>query len=126
LYHGAIRAADIFSIPRAVHRGLSDAREGLLSDSQLKKGFFEMGLSCSPIKFKIKIKLLGSECQASGAYAKRAKQAKKWQRRGLLVFSELPSLPSAGSRLGCFHTALSYKLRSLIQVSKGWFDFFEK
>jgi hypothetical protein len=24
----------------------------------------------------------------------------------LLVFSELPSLPSAGSRPGCFHTSL--------------------
>jgi hypothetical protein len=26
----------------------------------------------------------------------------------LLVFSELPSLPSAGSRLGCFHTSLGH------------------
>jgi hypothetical protein len=35
--------------------------------------------------------------QASGIYAKGAKQAtKKGQRRDLLVFSELPRLPSAG------------------------------
>jgi hypothetical protein len=32
---------------------------------------------------------------------------KKRQRRGLLVFSELPSLPSAGSRSDCFHNFLS-------------------
>jgi hypothetical protein len=30
----------------------------------------------------------------------------KRQRRSLLVFSELPSLPSAGSRPSCFHTSL--------------------
>jgi hypothetical protein len=29
------------------------------------------------IKIKIKIKILGSECQTSGTYAKRAKQATK-------------------------------------------------
>jgi hypothetical protein len=28
------------------------------------------------------------------------------QRRGLLVFSELPRLPSAGIRSGCYHTSL--------------------
>jgi hypothetical protein len=45
------------------------------------------------------------------------------QRRGLLVFSELPSLPSAGSRPGCFHTSLGCEPRSLIRVSLGWFDY---
>jgi hypothetical protein len=29
------------------------------------------------ITYKIKIKILGSECQTSGTYAKRAKQATK-------------------------------------------------
>jgi hypothetical protein len=48
---------------------------------------------------------------------------KKRQRRGLLVISELPSLPSAGSRSGCFHTSLGFKQRSLIQDSLGWFDY---
>jgi hypothetical protein len=37
----------------------------------------------------IKIKVLGSECQTSGTYAKRAKQATK--NKQLLEFSELPS-----------------------------------
>jgi hypothetical protein len=56
------------------------------------------------------VKLLGSECQKSGTYAKRAKQATtKKQRRGLLVFTELPSLPSASSRSDCFHTSLGYE-----------------
>jgi hypothetical protein len=44
---------------------------------------------------------------------------KKRQRRGLLVFSELSSLPSAGSRPGCFHTSLGCEPRSLIRVSLG-------
>jgi hypothetical protein len=48
---------------------------------------------------------------------------KNRQHRGLLVFSELPSLPSAGSRPGCFHTSLGCKPRSLIRVSLGWFDY---
>jgi hypothetical protein len=48
---------------------------------------------------------------------------KKRQRRGLLVFSELPSLPSAGSRPGCFHTSLGCEPRSLIRVSLVWFDY---
>jgi hypothetical protein len=39
--------------------------------------------------------------------------------RKLLVFSELPSLPSAGSRPGCFHTSLGCEPRSLIRVSLG-------
>jgi hypothetical protein len=46
---------------------------------------------------------------------------KNRQRRGLLVFSELPSLPSAGSRPGCFHTSLGSKPRSLIRVLLGLF-----
>jgi hypothetical protein len=69
------------------------------------------------------IKILGSECQTSGTYAIKARQAAtKRQRRGLLVFSELPSLSSAGSRPGCFHTSLGCKPRSFIRVSLGWFD----
>jgi hypothetical protein len=65
-------------------------------------------------------KILGSECQTSGTCSKRAKKdTKKRQRRGLLVFSELPSLPSAGSRPGCFHTSLGCEPRSLIRVSLG-------
>jgi hypothetical protein len=40
-----------------------------------------------------------------------------------LVFSELPSLLSAGSRSSSFHTYLGCKLRSLIRVSLGWFDY---
>jgi hypothetical protein len=49
------------------------------------------------------VKLLSFECQASGMYAKRAKQAtKKRQRRGLLVFSELPSLSLARQPIGLF------------------------
>jgi hypothetical protein len=51
---------------------------------------------------------------------------KKSQRRGLLVFSELPSLPSAGSRPGYFHTSLGCKLRSLIRFFLGWFDYSKK
>jgi hypothetical protein len=75
----------------------------------------------------IKIKILDSECQTSGKYAKRAKQAtQKIQRRGLLVFSDLPSLPSAGSRSGCFRTALGCKPRSLTRVSLGWFYYSKK
>jgi hypothetical protein len=42
--------------------------------------------------------------------------------RQWLVFSELPRLPSAGSRPGCFHTSLACKPRSLIRVSLGWID----
>jgi hypothetical protein len=47
----------------------------------------------------------------------------KRQRRGLLVFSELPILPSARSRSGSFHASLGCKPRSLIQISLGWFDY---
>jgi hypothetical protein len=47
---------------------------------------------------------------------------KNRQRRDLLVLSELPILPSAGSRSGCFHTSLGCKPRSLIRVSLGWFE----
>jgi hypothetical protein len=73
---------------------------------------------------KFKFKILGSECQTSGTYAKRAKQAtKKRQRSGLLVFSKLPSFPSAGSRLGCLQSSLGCEPRSLIRVSLGWFDY---
>jgi hypothetical protein len=43
--------------------------------------------------------------------------------RQLLVFSELPSLPSAGSRPGCLHTSLGCEPRSLLRVSLGWFDY---
>jgi hypothetical protein len=39
------------------------------------------------------------------------------------VFSEVPSLPSASSRPGCFHTSLGCTRRSLIRVSLGWFDY---
>jgi hypothetical protein len=39
--------------------------------------------------------------------------------RQLLVFHELTSLPSAGSRSGCFHTSLGCEPRSLIRVSLG-------
>jgi hypothetical protein len=76
------------------------------------------------LKSLIKIKILGSEFQTNGTYPKGAKQAtKKGQRRGLLEFPELPSLPSAGSRPGCFHTSLGCKPRSLRRVSLGWFDY---
>jgi hypothetical protein len=51
---------------------------------------------------------------------------KKRQRRRLLVFSELPSLLSAVSRPGCFHTSLGFWPRSLIRVSLGWFDHSKK
>jgi hypothetical protein len=40
----------------------------------------------------------------------------KRQRLGLLVFPELPRLPSAGSRSGCSHTSLGCKPRSLTRV----------
>jgi hypothetical protein len=50
----------------------------------------------------------------------------KGKRRGLLVFSELPSLSTAGSRPGCFYTSLGCELRSLIRVSLGWFDYAKK
>jgi hypothetical protein len=41
------------------------------------------------------------------------------KKRQSLVFSELPGLPSAGSRPGCFHTSLGCEPRSLIRVSLG-------
>jgi hypothetical protein len=41
------------------------------------------------------------------------------KKRQVLVFSELPSLPSAGSRPGCFHTSLGCEPRSLIRASLG-------
>jgi hypothetical protein len=52
---------------------------------------------------------------------------KKSQRRGLLVFSELPSLPSAGSRSGCFHTSLGCKPRSRKpdEIEEGMSSFFK-
>jgi hypothetical protein len=53
----------------------------------------------------------------------QSKQQQLRQRRGLLVFSKLPSRPSAGRRSGCFHSSLACKPRSLIQVSLGWFDY---
>jgi hypothetical protein len=40
-------------------------------------------------------------------------------KRQLLVFTELPSIPSAGSRPGCFHTSLGCEPRSLMRVSLG-------
>jgi hypothetical protein len=108
--------------------------EKFLSQDLLRKYFncrtqtAERNLSSGLNKMiKIKIKILSSECQTSGKYSKRAKQAtKKRQHRGLLVFSELPSLPSAGSRPGCFHTSLGCTPRSLIRVSLGWFDYSKK
>jgi hypothetical protein len=39
--------------------------------------------------------------------------------RGLLVFSELPSHFSAGSRSGCLHSSLSREPKSLIRLSLG-------
>jgi hypothetical protein len=48
------------------------------------------------------------------------------QKRQSLVISELPSLPSAGSRPGCFHTSLGCEPRSLIRVYLGWFDYSKK
>jgi hypothetical protein len=41
---------------------------------------------------------------------------KKRQRRGLLVLSEPPRLPSAGRRPDCFHTFLGCKPRSFIRL----------
>jgi hypothetical protein len=76
---------------------------------------------------RLKTKLLGSECQTSGIYAKRAKHAVKTrQRRSLLVLSELPRLPSASSRSGCFHTSLGCKPKSLIWLSLGWCECLKK
>jgi hypothetical protein len=58
----------------------------------------------SQVKVKVKVKslrILVSECQESGMYVKKARAGNQQkQRRGFLVFSELPSLPSAGSRSG--------------------------
>jgi hypothetical protein len=51
-----------------------------------------------------------------------SRQLKK-KRRGLLVFSELPSRPSAGSRSGCSRTSLGCKPRSFMRISLGWFDY---
>jgi hypothetical protein len=51
---------------------------------------------------------------------------KKRRSRSLLVFSELPCLPSTGSWSGCFHTSLGCKPRSLIRDSLGWFDYSKK
>jgi hypothetical protein len=50
----------------------------------------------------------------------------KRQSRGLLVFSEPPCLPSAGSRSGSFHTSLGSTPRSLIRVFLGRFDYSKK
>jgi hypothetical protein len=48
------------------------------------------------------------------------------KKRQSLMFSELPSLLSAGSRPGCFHTSLGCEPRSLIRLSLGWFDYSKK
>jgi hypothetical protein len=100
-----------------------------MPDKEQRSGFYEVRGKIAltfpkniPLKTEwIKIKILGSECQTSGTHAKTAKQATK--KRQLLVFSELPSLPSAGSRPGCFHTSLGCTPWSLIRVSLGWFDY---
>jgi hypothetical protein len=41
------------------------------------------------------------------------------RKRQLLVLSEQPSLSSAGSRPGCFHTSLGCEPSSLMRVSLG-------
>jgi hypothetical protein len=51
---------------------------------------------------------------------------KKTQRRGLLVFSELPNLSSAGSRSGFSYTYLGRKRRSLIWIYLDWFEYSKK
>jgi hypothetical protein len=52
-----------------------------------------------------------------------AKQATtKRNRHGLLVFSEPPGLPLAGSRFVCLHTSLGCKPKSLKRVSVGWYS----
>jgi hypothetical protein len=72
---------------------------------------------------RVRIKVLGSECQTRGTYTKRAKQATKTRRRrGLLVSSKLPGLSSASSRPGCFHTSPGCKSRSLIRFFLDFFD----
>jgi hypothetical protein len=63
---------------------------------------------------------MGATDQIALESTKKAELAtKKRQRRGLLVFSELPSLPLAGSRSGFFYTSLVWKPRSLVEVSLG-------
>jgi hypothetical protein len=46
-------------------------------------------------------------------------QSRQQKKKKMLVFSELPSLPSAGSRPGCLHISLRCEPRSLIRVSLG-------
>jgi hypothetical protein len=48
---------------------------------------------------------------------------KKMTTPRLASVSEIPSLPSADSQPGYFHTSLSCKPSSLIRVSLGWFDY---
>jgi hypothetical protein len=56
--------------------------------------------------------------------AKRAKQATtKDNAAAYLCFSELPRLPSAGSRSSCFRTSLGCKPRSLIRASLDLFGY---
>jgi hypothetical protein len=76
---------------------------------------------------KIKIEILGSECQTSGTYAKTAKQAtKKVNAAACLCFLKYLALlrPEADRTdsiipLGC-------KPRSFRRVSLGWFDYSKK
>jgi hypothetical protein len=89
-------AKDHNALPH-IYVQLNQSRETLMSDLGLKYGEVQKGSDEL-------IKTTGSECQTNGTYAQRAKQATK--KRQLLVFSELPSIPSAGSRLSCFHTSL--------------------
>jgi hypothetical protein len=73
------------------------------------------------------VKLLISECQTSGMYAKRPKQATtKRQYRGLLVFSLLPGLNSAGSRSVCFHTSLGLQVEVAHTGFSGLIRLFKK
>jgi hypothetical protein len=69
------------------------------------------------------VKSVASLWIKSVMYAKRASAGnKKRQRHSLLMFYELPSLPSTGSRLDWFRTSLGCEPRSLIRVSLSWFD----
>jgi hypothetical protein len=46
----------------------------------------------------------------------------KFYQCGLLIFSDLPGLPSADSHSNWFWTFLSFKPRTLIWISHSWFD----
>jgi hypothetical protein len=50
------------------------------------------------------------------------RRQQKWQRRDFVVFSKQPSLPATVSRLSWIRTSHSKKLKSLIRISLGWFD----